>query len=775
MWVSRLNAAPHPSPEGVERAFLMDRICPMLLLVFASCSTPQLRPNPLSPAASKVKPSPQVGPLRGEAKAKAIRPGGGVRPVELPSGEYQRIVEATITILESGLTLTAKALADRLANESDPSTTKAIVQALAEAPGRPPAIFVPVLLGRLNILTHAVFEQTAAALGRSLDATTFGKVKSVALSSRVPVDQRAIAVMALGYYRDKSSAAQLVQLSGTEQPDAIRHLAMDALARLTGNDTYGHESWSWQHWFDQHQHLRPQQWQQRLIEEIQSAAHQRATASQDELSRKLAQVRAQSESLSQQSVKVQQRLVEVQTKLYRAMAKAERPALLVTWLADDLVMTRLLAVDLASEPQVRDDETLRSGLRRRLADTVAQMRQQAALLLWRLNDEEASDWVASRLNENTERDKSVLKAYLLLMGGLPRAQAVQPVLAMLDDPVLAGEAAGALAAAIDRNLLSQEQLAEVLRRVRLRLAGSELPAPQFVPLLARVGNTQDWKRIADWLDAPDEKIKEAAALAWAQSDRSLWELVKRSGDEDMHIQQIVIAAAHRRGRDPTTMLALIDHKPADAQIVVEWRRALVSMASRVPIHAIETADQRLVVQKEASDLRENMLSAAINPRVDTKISLAEQNLLAKLLLRRAEIRLTSGQPQAALADMERLEKLPDAQICDVGQRELWFIRLRALLDQMNVEQAGQQAAEILDHTETKDADRNRMIIARHYLNTAERHVTAGQFVRAIKLIDGLRSLLGDKIPQPLIECFDELERQVSVRSTADDSAQDSGK
>src|SRR5699024_1342539 len=115
-------------------------------------------------------------------------------------------------------------------------------------------------------------------------------------------------------------------------------------------------------------------------------------------------------------------------------------------------------------------------------------------------------------------------------------------------------------------------------------------------LLARVGDDQDWQRIADWLDSPDAALKRAAATAWAASGRSLQVLADRAVDPI--IEPIVIAAALRTGDDPWTLRSLVQHRPEQPQAAEAWEEALVAMSERVAPSVVYEA--ALIVEPRGS-------------------------------------------------------------------------------------------------------------------------------------------------------------------------------
>lgn len=569
---------------------------------------------------------------------------------------------------------------------------------------------------------------------------------AVAADPYALVELRVAAIGRLPDHRTQRIAAVLIRLTDEDQPATVRAAAFDALARLSGVLDLGDDVVKWRQWWARHRDLAEHEWQMRLI---------------DHFARRALELREQQQWM-------QDKLVEVQRQLYRAMPPADRPEALVAMLGDRLEATRNLAMDLMGQRLVEPEQVgpeLRQALMARLDDPSPPIRRRATLLLRDLSDEAAADAVARRLVIGAEQDRSVLRAYLLLLARIPRRPAVDEALRFLGDPELRDGAAAVLAAAADDHMLNDEQASVALKMVRQQLRGDRLPRPQVVALLGRIGDDRDWRRIAGWLDSDNDAVRESAAQTWARSSRSLQPLAERAGDPV--IQPIVIVAATQRGNRGDTLLALIEHKPAQQQAAESWQRAVVAMAARVPPTAAIVAQRKLAQRDEPLALRDQLLTAtidAIAPGGGAARVHAHSKILADLLLTRAAVRFDDGDPQAALDDYKRLATLPTLE--PDQQQRYHHDLLRARLEVGAIDEAFALAEQVLkaDDRPPQSSDTARQIAAL-FLHAADRSLAAGQLKQTRQVLKGLDVLFNGALPNELADQVTDLQTRLNLAAS----------
>ncbi len=696
--------------------------------------------------------------------------------LQLPPGPEAEIVAAVTELLEHGRADEIAALAELLIHSPQNMTRDAIIKALAAHQPRPPVIFAPALLTQLNApnpaepIDPAMASQFAAALGRSLEAEHIPLLAEAAYMVSLSPDRRRIAIAALGYLRHRASADALHTILTAMPYGPYTEQAAGAMARLAARDELADDPAACAAWYARYEHLKPGQWLQAVSEDVVERLRTRLEDEQrTEL--RLAQSARQLTNVRTQLNDTRQRLLDTQRRLYRASDQAQQAELLATWLEDPQSVTRLLAVELADQlaDEKQLDETMLALLRKRMGDDVPAVRRQAALMLWRLEDEPAADIAAERVARGDEADLEVVKAQLLIMSDMPRAPVVAAMLNMLPLPDLQPEAAAALAAAFDAGLLEAAQTTDI-RALLKSIDGG--PEPRIVALIARVGDDEDWQRIEAWLDDDDENLRDAAARAWADGDRPLEPLAQRA--DDPVIQQILIPAARRRGRTDATMLLLLEHRPEKPQTVEQWQRALQAVAQRIAARTIIEADR--VCQQRGDDLplRQSLLSAGIARLNEQAEPLTNDQIavMADLLVRRAQVRLDIGQPQPALADLQQIGELPNLESTGRFALQLSMSLMRAHLALPDVPAAANDAAEAMAlATDLQLDEQVRSDVADYFIAAANDLLTAEQYDAATQLTAALRTLLGDDLPEKLARQLTDIEETARNATQATDAAE----
>jgi len=654
-------------------------------------------------------------------------------------------------------------LVNQLNNDGDPVTQRLIMTGLSLSTLPPSPLFTEPLLKLLERADEPRHLAAATALGRYKDAGITAHLIAIAQNPVAKIGFRCGAIMTLGYHQEQHVAAILISLLDETQPTPIRKTAREALSRLTGIGDYNDAQW--RGWWSQHKSLSNIQWHR--------AVHQSLVD--------------QNARLAIKKQHLQDRFIDLQRQLYRAIPKDDRPKMLIQMLEDPLLPTRLLAIDLCIQRLIDNqpiDGPLRQALIARLDDPSPIHRRRAALLLRDLADHSAADVMAMQLASGHETDTQVIGAYLVMMAKLPRAEVVPNALRWLADPALRNGAAGMLAAAADKGMLTPPQTNQAAKQARLWLQDDDAPEAKMIELLGRVGDDKDWQRIAAWIGSDNDAIKRTAAQMWADSHRPLAILLRHAGDPV--IQQLVIAAARRRGSRPETLETLIAYKPETDQVVEAWRSAVVAVAGRVPGTVALEAQRRLAEQGEPLEFQEQALSAAIarlSPNLESHLVIdwnppptehqdhatrgaqtqLNTKVLVDLLLTRAEVRLLNGDPVQARTDYMNLDP-PSRSMSDNKQLSRYQLgMLRVMLASGEIEEAFEWVNRFASISPRIDLKIKNQAIEL-FLVSAQRSVLGERTEHAKSVLSRLRLWLGTPLPEHLEKRIAELEQSLETDS-----------
>ena len=572
---------------------------------------------------------------------------------------------------------------------------RAVIQAVATFPDDPPKELAQPLIGLLGQVDAGLAQDLAAALGRFDQSEVIKELSKIARNRNESDARRVGAILTLGHDRTTQTAGILMDLSDPDQPELVQQASFTALGILTALDHFDADRQAWESWWEQNKGLWAKEWTQHLL---------------DNFERRESRRRALDHQL-------EDKLLESQRALYKANSPQGRPGVLVYMLRDPLTPIRQLGIDLVGQRLSDDlpfDEPLREALRARLSDAVPSIRAKAAEHLRDVPDEKAALLVAERLGEEREQVASVLSAYLQMMADLPQALAVDPAIDFLNDEALREDAAASLASAFDAGQMKKSQVNRAAKLARKNVQDDQPPHPSVITLMGKVGNKDDWKRIALWVDHPDSSIKSASAQAWANSDRPLNFLADRITDPD--IQPILIAAAAGRGDQAYTLNILTTNRPQRERNLDAWRQALIAMASRAPAGAVLATARHLDDLGESASLRLGVLSAAIDRSEDNALNQAE---FLELVLYRGETRLNAGDASSALADFQSVATLADA-LSDSQVDRLGRGMITASLRVGQIETAFTVARELLGRSPGRGVSPTDDRIVGQFIDTAER-------------------------------------------------------
>jgi len=646
---------------------------------------------------------------------------------------YRR--DAALTLLNRGEAEPIRALMNELETSKDPSIRKAIILGLRSCK-TPPANCDKLIIALAADIEPSLYHEASEIIGRSITPERLQTLHQLAKAPKTHAGTRQVAIMALGNVRSQASAKALIEVLQSSEDEATRGLAAASLSRLSGIDGNGSAPARWAAWWALVEPMTPAQWQAHLLENFTRRA----------------------QSLTNERVVLQDRLMTALRQRYRAITREEREPVLVSMLADPLDPVRELALDLIREliNTERVGPELSKALMTRLNDNKTAIRAGAALILRDLKIDEAADVVAKRLADDLEDDKSVLRAYLLVMTRQPRLAAMGPAIGLLSDIDVRAEAAGTILAGFDNQppLIGSEQSQRIAALLRTTFATDTTVEPRFIELLGRVGNREDFQRIKGWLDHSSDAIREAAARAWVATNLTLEPLAVRAGDPV--IQIIVIPAATLRGAASETMLALLQHRPENDQIEAAWGRALIAMAARVNPDAVVRADRMLAAHSELTELRMQILSAAIDKllvRVGTldinDFTDSDRQIftlqLMDLLLSRSEARMVSSDSKAALTDLGRVTALK-IDLSPQQQHRYTLTTIQAHIAAGELDDAFIKAGKYISANQSNDDNETlRSKIIDSLLTTADQCVSAKQHDRAGQLVSRLRA----RLPRPV--------------------------
>lgn len=643
-------------------------------------------------------------------------------------------------------------LVSELTDNNNASVRRAILQGIRLADGRVSDAFGPIIVRLLDEWDVTWIDDASGALGRIPSDQLSRQLSQVASDKQANATARSAATGALGYHRSQKAARTLVDLLRAESAEALQPTVFRSLARLSGIDQYADDADRWQAWWQQCRSYKAQQWQQHLIEN-----HAR-----------------RAEINARQKLQMQDRLLLAMRQRYRATPATERQTVLIAMLDDKIAEVRGLALELVRELLIGGEVTplLTDALLTRLNDASPNVRSVAAYILRDLKNEKAADIAAKRLAAHLETNRTVLRSYLLLIQRLPRANAIDAVLELLDDKDIRGEAAGALIAAIDQQStpLDPQRMEKAASWLRNQLKQDDDPEPRFVELLGRVGQASDWRFIERWLDSDDPAVSEAAAKVWAKSNQPLDALAKRAKDE--LIRAVLIPAAQLRGHTAATLNGLIQHPPQQTQLLDAWGQAIVSIAGRVTVdrpnsgQSLTPAD---LVQSDnmidkagiSNNLRLQFLSAGVEKLTRIAVSYAGDPLtrmvvgtktssptfapqLVELLIRRSRVHLIESDPKAALADLARIKQVQIDLTDTKGGQQIELIGVDAHLRLGNIDEAFTRAT---NHLASGDqpASPIRGAMIDLFLSATDMGIATKQYATATTILTRLRDRLGTSI------------------------------
>ncbi|MEM1356438.1 MAG: hypothetical protein AAGC72_12335 [Planctomycetota bacterium] len=656
-----------------------------------------------------------------------------------PGTDLSQRTEAALRLIAIESDQATLALAATLGPRYPSEVWRATLDALVTTRNDLPRREMPGVIAGMRTRLPAEIEQNwAAALGRYEMESIARELEAVAEDRRATLEQRRLAILALGEHRRAYSAEVLVGLTNLNELEAVQNWAFDALANLSHQPHLGRDRKQWAEWWGKARGLGATDWQRQLHENLM-------------------QLTAQQRAMDQQ---LRERLIRSQQQLYRNTRAEDKPSVLASMLRDPLAAIRDLGLEIARQ-RAEDGqvftEPLMAELRHRLNDEQARIREQSATLLGQLLDADAADAMASRLAEGLESVASVQRQYLLALARMPREAAIEPVFEMLTDRAVQTEAAAAMAAMIRAELVPQAVRRRVRAQVREALGAVQVPQPELVTLMGQVlePDDDDWDRIEGWLDIADDRVRDAAARAWAESGRPLLVLAERI--EDPVVRPIALLAIRDHGQRQVTLLAIALRRP-EVDENNRWLDAMVSMAPRVsPTALLEVIDELEKDEDATRNVRELMLTKAIDqaarPDPPTEAYL-------RLLLTRARTRPLTDAAELVVLDYEAV--LPHLELLSETDTDRTLRGLTAAyLANDRLDEAFATAEKVLvrgDGSLTAGASEDPLVEV--FLSSARRSLELDRTDLAVQILGSLRELLGGGITPEAGQRFSELQDNI---------------
>lgn len=664
--------------------------------------------------------------------------------VQDPGLSVDRRRRAAMILLQKNDDRALRQLRRQLVAPGDALTRRVIAQAIArtQAPGEH---LIEPLMDLLGAEEEELRRDVAAALGRFDRPELIDELIGIAEDEQEPIIRRRGAVRALAEHRRQRVAGVLIELAGESDDSGIRQVAFDALRRLSGIELFGTDLERWRRWWQRSRELSPERWLRSVMRNLS----------------------LRNRDLSERVVSVEDRLVATYERLYNSMPDDRRIDVLTGLLGDPMRRLRLLALDLVNRRLLNAQpigEALRTAMRQRLTDHSAEVRVAAAGLLENLADEEAAALAVELLPAET--DHRVRGALLSLMARVPRAEAVAPALALMEEPELRKEAASVLLAAVEAELLDPEQERRVLELARRHLEEEAAPAGVMVRLVGRLGEPEaDLALLRGCLDHEEEALRVAAAKAISGAGWPLSPLVERIGDEA--VRPVTVSALSERGESVAAMEALLSLEVSGEEDRAACEEAMLAIAGRLGAEDLTTVDQMLAEEGgDRAELHERILLAAAGLPAEPGAGVDSSEGLAELLgdaeasgeggdgggegaePRRAEALLRLAAFYRRADELNRARVLYEhlAQRSDLGadhQHRLAIGRIRCALTMGQVSGAAELTSAALESEAAPPA----AALLDPWREAVERHLGAGRRATAEQLLDRCETLLSERLEE----------------------------
>jgi hypothetical protein len=534
----------------------------------------------------------------------------------------------------------------------DTSVLLAVIDAMNSSAEPIAGLLLPAVEA-LRTVPEQALELLAGALAKYGEEGV-GHVAVLARNGEAPMSERLNAVHALGVFRLRVAAVDLMALldsfdaaGATTQNAELLAAVCAALHRGTGLP-YGTDVEHWRRWWADARHQPQEEW---LTKMVQRLSEQLADTSQ--------QVRRERESAQQ----IERRLVAFLRDQFPLLPAEEQLRQLPAMIDDPLQVVREFGMDRVSRmlrDAVRIPDEVQHKLAERLNDDVPRLRLQAGRLLEQLNVEGLSLRLARRLSVETSSD--VAGGFLDIIAR--RAPLAANASALLEhvQPWTTHATLGQRAAAAAWELVvTGEAGAHDEPTLQVRDAARTVVAAQLSPpharLLAYVGDADDLRRLEDLLDSDDRALRRHVAEGFAR--RGVRRPLIDRADDDV-IYPFAIRSLKNAIADMAALARLTSLRPGSGgeENTALWLAAIGRIAENIPrAHATEADDLLASIAEVPAQLRIDALRRHLTEPPDPADP-PDGEWRADLATRLADLLISGGRHQEAHEALEQFNGLP---------------------------------------------------------------------------------------------------------------------
>ena len=483
----------------------------------------------------------------------------------------------------------------------------AVAEAIARH-GSNQRVFIDPLVAMLTGSEASVRDVAGRALAACRSCGGTSRLVDISAEAKYDRAVRLMAIQSLQRVLDKDVVGSLIGLLDDSDP-AIRTGACDALGKLTNIRAFGSSRTQWKQW-----------WQQNMGKD--------RTAWLADLADSLEQSKA---TLEVENARLRTRLAKSMIDLFTITPSAQRDAMLMSFLKDQLADVRLVALDLLGrniDAGQAPSPELCQQVRLLVTDSDDHVRQESAKLLAASGDTGALAILLERLK--VEAAPSVRQGILMALGQLRDAKALPAVLLEIDakDEDVAAAAAVALGRIASKSQLEEADRklavgaitnrygssaagtgAAALREALLATMG-DLGDKSFIPLLD--GALQD--------DSATVRLAAVNSLAQLNSTASSPAIEKLIADPDRGVRGSVISALRLLGGAKYLQLILQRTAPGVEDDAANRQQAwdlVMGILAKADAKVLSETAEKLANRSDATAQRIKILQMLVAVMKDT--------------------------------------------------------------------------------------------------------------------------------------------------------------